>query len=446
MIAEGGPCDLKADHIVQLVLVPGIPLRFGEIPSLPFADGRLGRVHVIGAGRGNRRRERPVGRRHLLQFPRRGSVAVVRDDDGSQAFRVLVRIVRGIGVHKGTLDHGDSDVPSFRAAGRGVPADHPGVDGKLGPVGIGLYVPAGDRDAFRHFIVRAGADAGRAPSADCRDRTAGDAYMNIRILFIGRLVAAVIGAGADTGRALFHVRAGFSSHRQHRAAGDLHVALIAGVPAADARAVGPAVCPHNSAAGNGYAGISRRNRRSPRADVSFSLRPERAEGAVSDPGSRGSAGRRDIAARDHHDRFTLVSAADPRAALVRVSPGIDGRVDRTAGDRHICVAVHTAADARAHVVGRVRGDVSAVDRHIRAVVSGPLGEPVVVRFAGAEARTDAGVAPGIDRTVVNDNFAAVHMVAAADPGAVPGAGRGDIAAVDGDRSPRLVCMLVGSVG
>ena len=162
-------------------------------------------------------------------------------------------------------------------------------------------------------------------------------------------------------------------------------------------------------------------------------------GAVSDAGRPGAAFRGNGTIGNSQLGKTHVSRADAGSALVigaavAVPPG---RVNGSAVDHDPCVTGVSAADAGAEP-DPFRRNLAAVDHNIRVVIAWSFCQ-VGFLFLGTDSAADAGAAASasgrVDRTAVNGNPVAVNMVSAADAGAAAVAGRGNVAAVDGDGSP-----------
>ena len=155
-----------------------------------------------------------------------------------------------------------------------------------------------------------------------------------------------------------------------------------------------------------------------------------------------------VSACDHNNRFALISAADSGTALIGVASGIDRRMDRTAVNGHIRVSVHAAANACAHIIRRICGNGSSVNRNIRAVVSGAFFVSVFIRIrwlAASQAGTNPGISGCLNRSAVYFDHSAVRMVSAADTCAVSGAGRRDISSVNRYFSPFVPCIFPGAM-
>ena len=208
----------------------------------------------------------------------------------------------------------------------------------------------------------------------------------------------------------------------------------------------------NGSAGNNHFRLSGGNRRFAGSDTFRSVRSLcslvigtrcgfRAEGTVSDPGSSVAAGCIHGTAGDLHLCYTLVTAADPGAALIGFSVCVYTCGNITAGDLDIRITVHSAADPGAHVVGCICSDFSAVDGHVRIVISGTF----ICAFAAAKTGADAGISLSINDAAVDDDFTAGGVIAAADPGAVTISFGSNVTAVDGNGSPLIFCVLIGAV-
>ena len=349
-----------------------------------------------------------------------------------------------VAVYEGSLENVSVHVSSvFSALGHSVLEKESGVDGELGAVCVCFHVCAAYGNGVCHYVVCAGADARCAPAADSQDVSAGDFDVGIGVNHVFGFFGDVfcVGTGTDAGAAFHDIFCALCAVCLHVSAGDGDDNFICTCPAADACAALRAACCMNAAAGDCNAGLFYGCLTLAGAAAAGIISIGRA--ACADAGCRAAALCINGSAVDDDLAVSQISAADAGAAvMVVVTLGVADGGNLAAVDGDDGVGVHSAADAGAvcTAVGCcVYG--TAVDGYICEIVSRSLGA-ARTRLAASKACADTGVSGGTDVAAVDDDFAAVAVVSAADAGAASGALRIDVTAVDGDGSPLVVYEFI----
>ena len=339
-----------------------------------------------------------------------------------------------------------SDLSSF-GAGYGVPffIQDSGVDGELGTIRVCFDVGCfADPDVICHFIGCAGSDTGCAPAADGCDVTAGDGDCGVGVSEI--FAAAGTGSlesGSDSCSTLHLFFGAGCTLGKDRSAADVDVYLIGSYAAADACSALDASCGNDSSAADRNICLIDGCFTDSSAGFSVLRSVGRSTGtdsgcSVAACGFNGTAGDLDLT-------ISQVAAADPGPTVVGIAlaASTDG-FDGSPGDLDDRIGVHSAADPGPNISSN-GFDIPTVDLNICEVVSRAFR---IVRsgFAASYSVADPGISSGVNVPAVDDDLAAVGVVAAADAGAIAIGSGDDISSVEGDGSPLIFHVFVGSGG